>query len=150
MPPISSLRTTLSISSTPVLISVVPDPVKVAQEMAGLPSGWADVFLNHFSPNPILSRLERTISPFTIHIGFKSDLDLPAFLTSRPAAHLDRKGELPAALVAGDGHQVALINPAIILAATCAPLVGIGPGGGEPASVPSAASRAGFEGVERC
>jgi hypothetical protein len=28
----------------------------------------------------ILSRLERLISPFTIHIGFKSDLDLPAFL----------------------------------------------------------------------
>ena len=39
------------------------------------------MFLNHFlSPNPILSRLERMISPLTIHIGFKSDLDLPAFL----------------------------------------------------------------------
>ena len=24
--------------------------------------------------------LERMISPFTVHIGFKSDLDLPAFL----------------------------------------------------------------------
>ena len=34
MPPISNLRTILSISSTPwYLISVVPDPVKVAQEM---------------------------------------------------------------------------------------------------------------------
>jgi hypothetical protein len=39
------------------------------------------VILNHFrSANPILSRLERAISPFTVHIGFKSDLDLPAFL----------------------------------------------------------------------
>jgi hypothetical protein len=37
--------------------------------------------LNHFlSPNAILSRVERWISPFTIHIGFKSDLDLPALL----------------------------------------------------------------------
>ena len=39
------------------------------------------IFLNHFlSPNPILSKVERMISPYTIHIGFKSDLDLPAFL----------------------------------------------------------------------
>ena len=31
-------------------------------------------------PDPVLSRLERWISPYTIHIGFKADLDLPAFL----------------------------------------------------------------------
>jgi phosphatidylethanolamine/phosphatidyl-N-methylethanolamine N-methyltransferase len=67
----------------PYLISVVPDPVKVAQEMRRVcRPGGRIVILNHFlSPNPILSRLERSISPFTIHIGFKSDLDLPAFLT---------------------------------------------------------------------
>jgi hypothetical protein len=29
---------------------------------------------------PPRSRVERLISPATIHIGFKSDLDLPAFL----------------------------------------------------------------------
>ena len=29
---------------------------------------------------PTLAWLERAISPFTVHIGFKSDLDLPAFL----------------------------------------------------------------------
>jgi phosphatidylethanolamine/phosphatidyl-N-methylethanolamine N-methyltransferase len=66
----------------PYLISVVPDPVRVAQEMRRVckPDGRI-VFLNHFrSPNPILSRAERAISPFTIHIGFKADLDLPAFL----------------------------------------------------------------------
>jgi phosphatidylethanolamine/phosphatidyl-N-methylethanolamine N-methyltransferase len=66
----------------PYLISVVPDPVKVAQEMRRVcrPAGRI-IFLNHFlSPNAILSRFERLISPFTIHIGFKSDLDLPAFL----------------------------------------------------------------------
>ena len=66
----------------PYLISVVPDPVKVAQEMSRVcRPGGRIIFLNHFlSPNPILSRVERMISPLTIHIGFKSDLDLPAFL----------------------------------------------------------------------
>jgi phosphatidylethanolamine/phosphatidyl-N-methylethanolamine N-methyltransferase len=67
----------------PYLISVAPDPVKVAQEMRRVcRPGGRIIFLNHFlSPNAILSRLERLISPFTIHIGFKADLDLPAFLT---------------------------------------------------------------------
>ncbi|PYR91164.1 MAG: SAM-dependent methyltransferase [Acidobacteria bacterium] len=66
----------------PYLISVVPDPVKVAQEMRRVcRPGGRIIFLNHFlSPNPILSRIERLISPFTVHIGFKSDLDLPAFV----------------------------------------------------------------------
>ena len=66
----------------PYLISVVPDPIKVATEMRRVcRPGGRIIFLNHFlSPNPILSRVERLISPFTIHIGFKSDLDLPAFL----------------------------------------------------------------------
>ena len=66
----------------PYLISVVPDPVKVAQEMHRVcRSGGRIIFLNHFlSPNGVLSRVERWISPYTIHIGFKADLDLPAFL----------------------------------------------------------------------
>jgi phosphatidylethanolamine/phosphatidyl-N-methylethanolamine N-methyltransferase len=66
----------------PYLISVVPDPVKVAQEMHRVcRPGGRIIFLNHFlSPNLLLSRLERLISPYTIHIGFKADLDLPAFL----------------------------------------------------------------------
>jgi phosphatidylethanolamine/phosphatidyl-N-methylethanolamine N-methyltransferase len=67
----------------PYLISVVPDPVKVAQEMSRVcRPGGRFIILNHFlSPNPILSRIERLISPSTIHIGFKADLDLQAFLT---------------------------------------------------------------------
>ena len=66
----------------PYLISVVPDPVRVAQEMRRVcRPGGRIIFLNHFlSPNLLLSRIERLMSPFTIHIGFKSDLDLPAFL----------------------------------------------------------------------
>src|SRR3954467_12555117 len=66
----------------PYLISVVPDPVAVAREMRRVcKSGGRIIFLNHFrSPNPLLAWMERGISPFTVHIGFKSDLDLPAFL----------------------------------------------------------------------
>ncbi len=66
----------------PYLISVVPDPVRVANEMCRVcRAGGKIIFLNHFrSPNPILSRIERIICPLTIHIGFKSDLDLPGFL----------------------------------------------------------------------
>jgi phosphatidylethanolamine/phosphatidyl-N-methylethanolamine N-methyltransferase len=66
----------------PYLISVVPDPVKVACEMRRVcKPGGRIIFLNHFlSPNKLLSKAERMISPLTVHIGFKSDLDLPAFL----------------------------------------------------------------------
>jgi phosphatidylethanolamine/phosphatidyl-N-methylethanolamine N-methyltransferase len=66
----------------PYLISVVPDPVAVAREMHRVcrPGGKV-ILLNHFrSPNALLASIERAISPFTVHIGFKSDLDLPAFL----------------------------------------------------------------------
>jgi phosphatidylethanolamine/phosphatidyl-N-methylethanolamine N-methyltransferase len=67
----------------PYLISVVPDPVKVAQEMRRVcRRGGRIVILNHFkSRNPIMSRIETAISPMTVHIGFKADLDLNAFLT---------------------------------------------------------------------
>jgi phosphatidylethanolamine/phosphatidyl-N-methylethanolamine N-methyltransferase len=66
----------------PYTISVVPDPVRVAKEMCRVcRRGGRIVILNHFrSPNPLLSRIERAISPMTVHIGFKADLDLPAFL----------------------------------------------------------------------
>lgn len=73
---------TFDIVYAPYLVSVVPDPVRVVQEMRRVcKRGGRIVILNHFrSSNPILSRIERAISPFTVHIGFKSDLDLPAFL----------------------------------------------------------------------
>jgi phosphatidylethanolamine/phosphatidyl-N-methylethanolamine N-methyltransferase len=39
------------------------------------------VIVNHFrSDNRIMAAFERMISPLTVHVGFKSDLDLPAFL----------------------------------------------------------------------
>lgn len=67
----------------PYLISVVPDPVKVAQEMRRVcRPGGRIVILNHFkSTNAFLSRIETAISPLTVHVGFKADLDLQAFLT---------------------------------------------------------------------
>ena len=66
----------------PYFINCVPDPLAVAAEMRRVcrPGGRL-VFLNHFlSSNPISSRLERAIAPLTLHLGFKSDFDLPAFL----------------------------------------------------------------------
>ena len=66
----------------PYVISVVPDPVAVTREMRRVcRPGGRIVILNHFrSSNPLMARIERMISPLTVHIGFKSDLDLPAFL----------------------------------------------------------------------
>src|SRR5688500_6170664 len=66
----------------PYLVSVVPDPVQVVREMRRVcKPGGKIIILNHFrSANPFLSRIERAISPFTVHVGFKSDLDLPGFL----------------------------------------------------------------------
>ena len=66
----------------PYVISVVHDPVKVAKEMSRVCRvGGHVVVLNHFlSANRWFARAERLISPLTVHIGFKSDVDLPAFL----------------------------------------------------------------------
>jgi phosphatidylethanolamine/phosphatidyl-N-methylethanolamine N-methyltransferase len=66
----------------PYLISVVPDPVAVTREMRRVcKPGGRFIILNHFrSRNRLVASIERAISPFTVHIGFKSDLDLPAFL----------------------------------------------------------------------
>jgi phosphatidylethanolamine/phosphatidyl-N-methylethanolamine N-methyltransferase len=66
----------------PYVISVVPDPVKVAREMFRVcrPGGRV-IVLNHFkSTHPVVSKIETAISPMTVHIGFKADLDLQGFL----------------------------------------------------------------------
>ena len=66
----------------PYLVNCVPDPIKVVSEMQRVcRPGGKIVILNHFrSANPVFSRLDRALSPLTVHIGFKSDLDLPGFL----------------------------------------------------------------------
>jgi phosphatidylethanolamine/phosphatidyl-N-methylethanolamine N-methyltransferase len=66
----------------PYVITVVSDPVQVAREMRRVcRPGGRILFLSHFlSTNPFLRWTERLITPMTIHIGFKADLDLPAFL----------------------------------------------------------------------
>ena len=66
----------------PFVISVVPDPVKVVQEMHRVCRvGGHVIVLNHFlSENRFLARTERLISPLTVHIGFKADVDLSSFI----------------------------------------------------------------------
>jgi phosphatidylethanolamine/phosphatidyl-N-methylethanolamine N-methyltransferase len=73
---------TFDIVYAPYVISVVPDPVAVTREMVRVcRSGGRIVILNHFrSKSRIGASLERLIAPITPYIGFKSDLDLPAFL----------------------------------------------------------------------
>jgi len=67
----------------PYSISVVSDPVKAVHEMRRVcRPGGRFVLLNHFrSSHRLGASLERFISPLTVHLGFKADLDLPAFLT---------------------------------------------------------------------
>jgi phosphatidylethanolamine/phosphatidyl-N-methylethanolamine N-methyltransferase len=66
----------------PYVISVVPDPVAVTREMHRVcKPGGKIIILNHFrSKSRLGSWLEKIIAPFTLYLGFKSDLDLPAFL----------------------------------------------------------------------
>ena len=73
---------TFDIVYAPYLISVVPDPVKVALEMRRIcKPGGKIIILNHFrSDHPLMSRIERAISPLTVHVGFKADLVMAAFL----------------------------------------------------------------------
>jgi phosphatidylethanolamine/phosphatidyl-N-methylethanolamine N-methyltransferase len=74
---------TFDIVYAPYVISVVPDPLAVVREMQRVcKPGGRIVVLNHFrSANRAGAWAERAIAPFTVHLGFKSDLDLPAFLT---------------------------------------------------------------------
>ena len=73
---------TFDIVYAPYVISVVPDPVAVAREMCRVcRPGGRIIILNHFrSRSRIGSWLEKIIAPFTLYLGFKSDVDLPAFL----------------------------------------------------------------------
>jgi phosphatidylethanolamine/phosphatidyl-N-methylethanolamine N-methyltransferase len=66
----------------PYLINVVPDPIQVAREMRRVcRPGGRIMFLNHFrSTNPVMSTVERLMTPLTVHAGFKVDLDLQALL----------------------------------------------------------------------
>jgi len=73
---------TFDIVYAPYVISVVPDPVAVTHEMRRVcRPGGRIVILNHFrSENAVGARMERMIAPAAKYLGFKSDLDLPAFL----------------------------------------------------------------------
>ena len=66
----------------PYLVNVVPDPLAVAAEMRRVcRPGGKIVILNHFlATGPVMSRIDRLVAPLTVHLGFKADLDLDAFL----------------------------------------------------------------------
>jgi phosphatidylethanolamine/phosphatidyl-N-methylethanolamine N-methyltransferase len=62
----------------PYVISVVPDPVRVLREMLRVcRTGGRVLILNHFrSAHPWMSRMEHWITPCTVRIGFKADVDM--------------------------------------------------------------------------
>jgi phosphatidylethanolamine/phosphatidyl-N-methylethanolamine N-methyltransferase len=64
----------------PYVISVVPEPVTVLREMARVcRPGGSVIVLNHFrSRRAWLARVERWLSPHTIRLGFRTDLDRDA------------------------------------------------------------------------
>lgn len=64
------------------VISVVTDPVAALREMHRVCRvGGHIVLLNHFlSHAPVISTLERWISPLTARLGFRSDVDLHLLL----------------------------------------------------------------------
>lgn len=78
----------------PYFINCVPDPIAVTREMRRVcRADGRLVFVNHFlSDSPISSKVERAIAPLTVHLGFKSDFDLPAFLaqTGLRAASIEK------------------------------------------------------------
>ena len=74
---------TFDIVYAPYVISVVPDPVAVDARDASASAVRAAASSSSTTSAARTASgawLERLISPFTVHIGFKSDLDLPAFL----------------------------------------------------------------------
>jgi phosphatidylethanolamine/phosphatidyl-N-methylethanolamine N-methyltransferase len=85
---------TFDIVYAPYFINCVPDPLAVTREMRRVcKRGGRLVFLNHFlSDSAVGSKLERAIAPLTLHLGFKSDFDLPAFLaqTGLRAASIEK------------------------------------------------------------
>lgn len=64
------------------VMSTVPNPRAVLAEMIRVcRPGGRIVLLNHFSNgNRLVSRVEKTISPFCTRIGFRSDLSLESLL----------------------------------------------------------------------
>jgi phosphatidylethanolamine/phosphatidyl-N-methylethanolamine N-methyltransferase len=73
---------TFDIVYAPYVINCVPDPIGVTREMRRVcRKDGRLVFLSHFlSSGSIPAKVERAIAPLTVHVGFKSDFDLPAFL----------------------------------------------------------------------
>jgi len=76
----------------PYLISVVPDPRKVMEEMQRVcrPGGRIAV-VNHFlSRNPLKAAIERALSPLSFHLGFHLNTPMDTVLAA-PSLRLLRK-----------------------------------------------------------
>jgi len=64
------------------VMSATPDPLGMLREMMRVcKAGGKIVFINHFeNSNTLVAGIEKLISPFCIHMGFKTDLKLMPLL----------------------------------------------------------------------
>lgn len=64
------------------VVSVVPDPARVVDEMRRVCKPGGDIFIvNHFrSRNPLLRAVETLLAPFSKLAGFRPDMDLDEFV----------------------------------------------------------------------
>jgi phosphatidylethanolamine/phosphatidyl-N-methylethanolamine N-methyltransferase len=64
------------------VVSVVPDPIRLVDEMRRVCKPGGDIFIvNHFhSRNPIIGASEHLLSPLSSMAGFRPNLDLQDFL----------------------------------------------------------------------
>lgn len=90
-------------------ISVVPDAVKMIQEMKRVcKKGGYLVFLNHFrNENPVVGSLEALISPLCYRIGFRTDLDRKKLMRE---CGLEIESEMPIDFL-GHWKAIRCINP---------------------------------------
>jgi phosphatidylethanolamine/phosphatidyl-N-methylethanolamine N-methyltransferase len=90
------------------VITAVPDYRRVLAELIRVCKvGGRIVFLNHFRDGtPLLSAVEKAISPICRHIGFRTDLTLEALLGATPLEVAKRKKLKPFGLL----HFVECVN----------------------------------------
>lgn len=75
------------------VVSVVPDPVRLVDEMRRVCKPQGELFIvNHFlHPNPVISAMERLAAPLSRFLGFHPNLSLGDFIRQARVEVLERQ-----------------------------------------------------------